>query len=86
MIDDRQLDCRAFGATFGSCVVCTGSTPSQTHAGVALADARNINGKLTVDAIVMATAAAMDAVVITGDPADFASLARHFPGVGVLAA
>lgn len=55
-------------------------------AGVALAGARDVDAKLTIDAIVMATAAAMDAVVITGDPADFAALGRHFPGVSVLSA
>jgi hypothetical protein len=56
-------------------------------AGVALARLKNIDvdGKLTIDALVMATAALLDAVVITGDPDDFRRLAAHFPGVVVLA-
>jgi predicted nucleic acid-binding protein len=55
-------------------------------AGLALAHVRNIDGRLTVDAIVMATAAMLDAVVITGDIADFRRLAVYFPGVTLLAA
>lgn len=54
-------------------------------AGVALARLRGVDGALTVDSLVMATAALVDAVVLTGDPADFDRLAAHFPGVGVLA-
>lgn len=53
-------------------------------AGIALGSVKDIDAKLTIDAIVMATAAFMDAVVITGDPSDFESLARCFPGVVVL--
>ena len=53
-------------------------------AGVALARLKNVDGKLTVDALVMATAALLDAVVITGDPDDFERLGAHFPGVVVL--
>jgi predicted nucleic acid-binding protein len=41
---------------------------------------------LTIDAIVMATAALLDAVVVTGDPRDFERLGVHFPGVAVLSA
>ncbi len=55
-------------------------------AGVALARLRDVDGKLTIDAIVMATAALMDAVVVTGDPGDFERLAQHFSGVAVLSA
>ena len=56
-------------------------------AGIALARAGNIDAALTIDAIVMATAALMDGVVVTSDPRDFdGGLARHFPGVAVLSA
>lgn len=54
-------------------------------AGVALASLRSVDAKLTIDAIVMSTAALMDGIVITGDPADFNLLAVHFPRVVVLA-
>lgn len=53
-------------------------------AGVALARLRHVDASITIDAIVMATAALHDAVVITGDPDDFDRLAGHFPGVTVL--
>jgi hypothetical protein len=33
----------------------------------------------------MATAALLDAIVVTGDPGDFERLGTHFPGVVVLA-
>ncbi|MEO8903853.1 MAG: PIN domain-containing protein [Polyangiaceae bacterium] len=55
-------------------------------AGVALARLKDVDAKLTVDAIVMATAALMDAVVVTGDPRDFERLATQFSGVAVLSA
>jgi predicted nucleic acid-binding protein len=55
-------------------------------AGVALGRMRDVDATLTVDAIVIATAALSDAIVVTGDPADFARLAPHFPKVAVLAA
>jgi predicted nucleic acid-binding protein len=55
-------------------------------AGVALGRMRDVQARLTTDAIVMATAALSDAVVITGDPRDFDRLAAHFPGVTVLSA
>ncbi len=61
-----------------------GSLEIAKAAGVALARAKEVDGKLTVDAIVMATAALMDAVVVTGDPDDFERLGGHFPGVTVL--
>jgi hypothetical protein len=47
---------------------------------------KDVHAKLTVDAMVIATAALADAVVVTGDPRDFAKLAPHFPGVAILAA
>jgi predicted nucleic acid-binding protein len=62
-----------------------GSLAAAKAAGVALAHARGVNAKLTIDAVVMATAALIDAVVVTGDPDDFAALAAHFPRVAVLA-
>ena len=53
-------------------------------AGIALARLRSVDAKLTIDALVMATAALLDAVVVTGDPRDFERLGAHFPGVVVL--
>jgi hypothetical protein len=53
-------------------------------AGVAISRQRDVDARLTIDAIVMATGALTDAVVITGDTADFNALAQHFPGVVVL--
>lgn len=53
-------------------------------AGLALANTRNVDAGLTVDAIVMATAALLDAVVVTGDPRDFDRLSAHFPGVTLI--
>ena len=41
---------------------------------------------LTIDAIVMATAALTGATVVTGDPEDFEKLSAHFPKVAVLSA
>ena len=55
-------------------------------AGVALGSMKNVHARLTVYAMVMATAALADAVVITGDAHDFDKLAPHFPGVVVLSA
>ncbi|MBX3191387.1 MAG: hypothetical protein KF819_30595 [Labilithrix sp.] len=49
-------------------------------AGVALAKVR---GATAVDAVVMATAALRDGVVVTRDVRDFAALAAHFAGVRV---
>lgn len=54
-------------------------------AGIALARLHGVNPALTVDAIVMATAAMLDAVVVTADVDDFARLSRHFAGVEVVA-
>jgi predicted nucleic acid-binding protein len=55
-------------------------------AGVALGRIKNIDAKLTIDAIVMATAALLEAIVVTGDASDFEVLAAHFPRVSVLSA
>jgi predicted nucleic acid-binding protein len=61
-----------------------GSVEIAKAAGVALARMKNIHARLTVDAVVMATAALMDAVVVTGDVSDFERLAACFSGVSVL--
>jgi predicted nucleic acid-binding protein len=61
------------------------SVDAAKAAGLALAHLRSVNAKMTVDAIVMATAALLDAIVVTGDVDDFGRLAPHFPGVVVLA-
>ena len=53
-------------------------------AGIALSKAKDVDSRLTIDAIVMATAAMLDAVIITQDPKDFDRLGAHFPGVAVL--
>ena len=53
-------------------------------AGIALAKVRAVDARMTIDAIVIATAALLDAIVITGDPADFGRLRGHFPGVAIL--
>jgi predicted nucleic acid-binding protein len=53
-------------------------------AGVALAHVASVDSRATIDAIVMATAALADAIVLTGDSDDFAKLATHFHGVTVL--
>ena len=55
-------------------------------AGVALARAKAVDAKLSMDAIVMTTAAVLGAVVVTGDADDFEQLSRHFSGVPVLCA
>jgi predicted nucleic acid-binding protein len=55
-------------------------------AGVALGRLDDVDGKLTVDAIVMATAATLGGIVVTGDPDDFSRLKAVFPGVAVLSA
>ena len=62
------------------------SVPAVKAAGVALAGLKDVDARLTIDAIVIATAALMDAIVVTGDPNDFNRLARHFPRVVVLSA
>lgn len=55
-------------------------------AGVALGKTSSASAALTIDAIVMATAALTGAAVVAGDPADFETLAAHFPKVAVLSA
>ena len=55
-------------------------------AAVALSRMKGVDAKLTIDAIVMATAALMDAIVVTRDASDFDALASHFAGVPVLSA
>jgi hypothetical protein len=62
------------------------SVDAAKAAGLALARVRDVDGRMTVDAIVMATAALLDAVVVTGDIAGFGRLTAHFPGVTLLAA
>ena len=62
------------------------SVDAAKAAGVALARLRSVDATLTIDALVMATAALLDAVVVTGDPTDFERLSAHFPGVVVLSA
>lgn len=54
-------------------------------AGLALGRLRDIHAKLTIDALVIATAALTDAIVVTGDAGDFDRLSPHFPAVPVLA-
>jgi predicted nucleic acid-binding protein len=61
-----------------------GSVEAAKAAGVALARVGGSSRGLTIDAIVMATAALADAIVVTGDAPAFARLAPHFPGVVVL--
>ncbi len=53
-------------------------------AGMALQGIRRVDASITIDAVVVATAALLDAVVVTSDPDDLARLARSFPGVRVL--
>lgn len=55
-------------------------------AGIALGRVRDVHARLIVDAIVMATAALAEGIVVTGDPSDFDRLSPHFPGVPVLSA
>jgi predicted nucleic acid-binding protein len=55
-------------------------------AAVALGRMRDAGARLTIDAIVMATAALADAIVVTGDARDFDKLSAWFSGVVVLSA
>ncbi len=64
----------------------TVSVEAAQAAGVALARTSDVGAKLTVDAMVIATAALLDAIVVTGDPHDFGRLLAHFPGVVILSA
>jgi predicted nucleic acid-binding protein len=61
-----------------------GTADIMKAAGIALAGARAVDAKLTIDAIVMATAAMLDGIVVTQDPSDFERLGAHFPRVVVL--
>lgn len=61
-----------------------GSIAAVKAAGIALGRARDIQAKLTIDAIVMATAALAEAIIVTGDPNDFERLSPYFPKVTVL--
>jgi hypothetical protein len=72
--------------TILAATVVVASLPAAKAAGVALARIEDVGSKLTIDAVVMATAALLDAVVVTGDPGDFDRIAAHFPGVTVLSA
>lgn len=60
------------------------SVATAQAAGVALSRLRDVDARLTVDAMVMATAAMLDGIVLTGDVADFERLGGHFAGVVVL--
>ncbi|MCC6666180.1 MAG: PIN domain-containing protein [Polyangiaceae bacterium] len=60
------------------------SVAAAQAAGLALAKMREVDSKRTIDAMVMATAALLDAVVLTGDLDDFVALGTHFPRVVVL--
>jgi predicted nucleic acid-binding protein len=53
-------------------------------AGHALGRVREVDARLTIDAIVMATGALLNGVVVTEDPHDFEKLSLHFPGVHVV--
>jgi predicted nucleic acid-binding protein len=53
-------------------------------AGVALARAKGVDARQTVDAIVMATAALFGGIVLSSDPEDLSRLGSHFRGVTVL--
>jgi predicted nucleic acid-binding protein len=72
-------------AILGATVIIA-SIDAAKAAGLALGRIRNVDGRMTVDAIVMATAALLDAVVVTGDITDFDRLAVQFPGVTILSA
>lgn len=61
-----------------------GSLAVAQAAGVALANMPDVGAALTIDAMVMATAALSDAIVVTGDPEDFEQLSRHFSRVTVV--
>ena len=61
-----------------------GSIEITKAAGVALMKVKEVEARLTIDAIVMATAAMVDAVVVTQDPADFHRLGVHFPRIAIL--
>lgn len=61
-----------------------GSVEAAKAAGVALAELGGAPGKHVVDAMVVAMAALLDAVVVTGDREDFERIGACFPGVTIL--
>lgn len=61
------------------------SLDAMKAAGIALARSKHVDASFTTDAIVMATAALDNGIVVTSDPADFEQLSPAFPGVTVLA-
>jgi hypothetical protein len=71
-------------ATILAATSVAASLDAAKAAGVALSHLDDVDAKLTIDAIVMATAALLDGVVITADVGDFERLSTHFPGVVVL--
>lgn len=64
----------------------TSSLEVAKAAGIALGRIKAVDSRVTIDAIVMATAAIANGIVVTGDPQDFDRLALAFPGVAVLSA
>ena len=60
------------------------SVDASKAAGIALSKLEKVDPTLTIAAIVMASAAMLNAVLVTQDPTDFARLGLHFPGVVVL--
>lgn len=59
--------------------------PAARAAGAALARLPRVDAALTIDAIVIATAAMLDATVVSSDVDDLARFAQAFPSVRVLA-
>lgn len=53
-------------------------------AGAALEGLRGVDASMTIDAVVVATAALLDGIVATSDPDDLARLVVRFPGVRLL--
>lgn len=63
-----------------------GSLEAAKAAGIVLGRMENVRAEMTIDAIVIATAALAGAIVVTGDPDDFDRLGAHFPDVPILSA
>jgi len=59
--------------------------PAARAAGAAVARLPRVDAALTIDAIVIATAAMLDATVVSSDVDDLARFAQTFPSVRVLA-
>jgi predicted nucleic acid-binding protein len=53
-------------------------------AGAALEGLRGVDASMTIDAVVVATAALLDGTVVTSDPDDLGRLVVRFPGVRLL--